>query len=388
MDLTVCPICEKSFSRSYDVSRHMREVHKKEEVGLEPETSKPVLQSKNQQFVFRHPFTAILAGPTCSGKTTLLKNILQRKDHLIKPPPTSIIWYYKRWQPTYQELLDTVPGIEFREGLPETPSYCTHPTVYVLDDLMSDASESQTICNLFIEGSHHLNISVFYLMQNAFYKSKHNRSMQINASYLILFKNPRNNIQPAIIARDMFPTNWRAFLRKYHEATSKPFGYLLIDFKQETPDDQRIITDIIPEYNDHNQHKLPIKESNVQSSDIDGEGVQAIVPWIRLKTGKNMIGKGEDYKTFLNFLTTVSLHQLKSLVSHFNIGQITALREVMRNILSGNVKLTSEQKKLLRPYKNFIIKFAHSSVAKCKLNRYCRAILLALQAAKSTFNQI
>ena len=202
--------------------------------------------------------------------------------------------------------------------------------MYVLDDLMSDASESQTVCNLFIEGSHHLNISVFYLMQNAFYKSKHNRSMQINASYLILFKNPRNNVQPAIIARDMFPTNWKGFLRKYHEATSKPYGYLLIDFKQETPEDQRVVTDIIP--GDHTLDEIPTKQCSEKPPDVDGQGEEAIVPWIRLKRGKNMIGGGEHDKTFLNFLANISLGQLKSLISHFTPGQIMALREVMTNI--------------------------------------------------------
>lgn len=385
MDLTACPICEKSFSRSHDVTRHIREVHKQEGKGTETVLPKPDVPIERKQFVFHHPFTAILAGPSCSGKTTLLKHILQKKDDLIKPPPSTIIWYYKRWQPTYQELLDTVPGLEFREGLPDPPSYRLQPTLYVLDDLMSDASESQTVCNLFIEGSHHLNISVFYLMQNAFYKSKHNRSMQINTSYLILFKNPRNNVQPAIIARDMFPTNWRAFLRKYQEATSKPYGYLLIDFKQETPDGERIVTDIIPGNADHLPQTMPV--SKTQPSDIDGEGAKAIMPWIRLKKSQNMIGRGED-RNFLRLLATFSLRQLKSLVSHFTSGQITALREVMTNILAGNVKLTSEQKKLLRPHKNFIIKFAHSSMARCKLNRYCRAIMLTLQAAKDTFNQI
>ena len=89
-------------------------------MGSETEAPKPILQSGKRQFVFHHPFTAILAGPSCSGKTTLLKNILQRKEQLIDPPPAAIIWYYKRWQPTYQELLDTVPGIEFQGRITQT----------------------------------------------------------------------------------------------------------------------------------------------------------------------------------------------------------------------------------------------------------------------------
>jgi hypothetical protein len=270
-----------SFARNDNLTRHLKSVHREVQ-------DDDAMFSPPAKFTFHHPFTAILAGPSSSGKTTLLKNILQRKDSLIAPPPAAIVWYYKRWQPDYDKLISTIAGIEFIEGMPASPTYCEKPTLLILDDLMADASQSDAVCNLFIEGSHHLNISVFYLMQNAFYKSKHNRSIQINASYLILFKNPRNNIQPAILARDMFPTRWRDFMRKYHEATSKPYGYLLIDFKQETPDNQRVVTDIIPK-----DSVVPIVDSQqrvqerVQPTslppDMTGYGAETIIPWISLK---------------------------------------------------------------------------------------------------------
>ena len=83
--------------------------------------------SEPQHFAFCHPFTAILAGPSGSGKTTLLKKILQKKDTLIFPPPQTIIWYYKRWQPDYEELLETVAGIEFREGVTRTSKLFSVP---------------------------------------------------------------------------------------------------------------------------------------------------------------------------------------------------------------------------------------------------------------------
>ena len=326
------------------------------------------LSPTSEGFVFRHPFTAILAGPSGSGKTTLLTAILQRKDQLIVPPPAAIIWWYKRWQPMYQELLDTVRGIEFREGLPPPPTYSKEPIVYVLDDLMTSASESDTICSLFIEGSHHLNISVFYLMQNAFFKSKHNRSMQINTSYLILFKNPRNNIQPAILARDMFPTNWKSFMKIYQEATSKPYGYLLIDFKQETPDSRRVVTDIIP-----TKKKISVSQPG-GVGDMSGSNP---IPWI-----------SRTYKGILSLLSELPLRQIRALSSYFTPSQVSALRQLFSNILDGSVKLTPEQKKQLAPHKEFIRRFAYTSMKRCNSNKNCKAILLALQAAKSAIEQL
>ena len=248
---------------------------------------------------------------------------------------------------------------------------------------MTDASESQTICNLFIEGSHHLNISVFYLMQNAFYKSKHNRSMQINASYLILFKNPRNNVQPAILARDMFPTRWKAFMDKYEKATSRPYGYVLIDFKQATPDDNRVVTDIF----NINYHKPIVQQQSepvVQSQQKRVQNMigESVIPWV---SSKNL---AKLNKNFLSLLSQLPLHQLKGIMSNITLGQVAALREVIKNVLVGNANLSKEQVNQLRPYKHFLQKFAKTSMKRCELNRHCRAILMTLKAAKSTIEQL
>ena len=49
-------------------------------------------QTKDDTFALKHPFTAILSGPTSSGKTFLLTNILQNVDRLCEPtPPTNCL---------------------------------------------------------------------------------------------------------------------------------------------------------------------------------------------------------------------------------------------------------------------------------------------------------
>lgn len=42
-------------------------------------------------FIFNHPFTCMLAGPSKSGKTTLLKKILTNNQKIINLPPVNII---------------------------------------------------------------------------------------------------------------------------------------------------------------------------------------------------------------------------------------------------------------------------------------------------------
>ena len=69
--------------------------------------------SNKETFAFQYPFTMIVAGPTMSGKSTWIKELLLHNTALISPPPNRIIWIYKRWQPLYGELRMKLPTIEF-----------------------------------------------------------------------------------------------------------------------------------------------------------------------------------------------------------------------------------------------------------------------------------
>src|SRR5258706_1291764 len=51
--------------------------------------------------------------------------------------------------------------------------------------------------------SHHRNVSVLYLTQNLFFKSKHSRTMSLNSHYIIVFKNPRDVTQIKTLAAQM-----------------------------------------------------------------------------------------------------------------------------------------------------------------------------------------
>jgi hypothetical protein len=186
-----------------------------------------------------HPSTLLIAGPSGSGKTSIVSEIISK--NVIKPKPHSIIWYYSEWQPN---LVNQLPrNVEFRQGVPELSEFDgTFPTLIVLDDLMSKTNGH--IAELFTRGSHHRNITVFFLVQNIFHKNPHMRDININTSYVILFKNPRDKAQITNLARQMFPDEKQYLQSAYRQATSKPHGYLFLDFTQSTPDYDRIKTNI------------------------------------------------------------------------------------------------------------------------------------------------
>ena len=205
---------------------------------------------KNHQFteyglMLRHPLTMIVAASTGGGKTWLVKNLLENRQQWISPAPQRIIWIYGQWQPLYVEMQRIIPGIEFVKGIPANigDEQFLNPAIrnlIVIDDLMSEASNNKRICDLFTKGSHHRNLSVICLVQNLYYQGKESRTMSLNSQYLVLFNNPRDQQQVMVLARQMYPGQSEKLLSSYKMATSKPYGYLAIDLKPDTPNDKRL----------------------------------------------------------------------------------------------------------------------------------------------------
>ena len=116
----------------------------------------------------QNPVTVLVAGPTSSGKTFLVRRLLEHRETFVKPPQR-IVWCYGVYQNTYSEMAAQFPNMILHEGLPENledyfdgkDSGCL-----VLDDHMFAGTKSENICKVFTEGAHHLNIASFLLVQN------------------------------------------------------------------------------------------------------------------------------------------------------------------------------------------------------------------------------
>jgi hypothetical protein len=199
------------------------------------------------EYIFIHPFTCLIVGPTQSGKTFILKEILKYRNQLFNSIPERIIFCYAAWQTTYELYRKEVPNIEFKEGIFDIELLNVNKqNLIIFDDLMADCNKSEKIMNLFTVGSHHQNTSVFFLTQNIFSKGKYTRDISLNSNYLIIFKNPRDQLQFQILARQMFPNKTKFLLESFEDATSRPHGYLLFDLKQSTEERNRIQTNILP----------------------------------------------------------------------------------------------------------------------------------------------
>ena len=186
----------------------------------------------------QHPCSILVAGPSQCGKSQLIKRLILRD--CFTPPMENIIWCYSEWQPMYEELQHKV---RFRDSIvsPQEldPNY-NH--LVVIDDFMTSGDDK--IQEFFIKGSHHRNASCIYVVQNLFDKGKNHRTCSLNSHYTVIFKNVRDRGQITHLARQMFPTQIKYFTEAYRDATTNPYGYIMLDCKPQTPDHLRLRTDI------------------------------------------------------------------------------------------------------------------------------------------------
>jgi hypothetical protein len=184
----------------------------------------------------------IVAGPTSCGKTVFTTKLAESGQFDVEF--REIIWCYSE----SGSVQNRIPGVLYNEGLPSSDMFDGEgpPKLLILDDLMHESGES--VAKIFTKKSHHCNISVILINQNLYPKSPHARDMALNSHYLALFKNPRDKAQIMHLARQVSPENVRFFTDAYRQATEVAHGYLFVDFKQNTPENQRYATEIFHEH--------------------------------------------------------------------------------------------------------------------------------------------
>lgn len=189
---------------------------------------------------FVHPFTAIVAGPSSCGKSHFVTSFLNNVSAICNQSFQKIVWCYDEMQPLYN-----LKNVDYNQGIPDLSMFNgKQPQLLIIDDLMRESDGR--IVDIFTKGSHHRNLSVFYITQNLFHQGKGQRDISLNANYIIYFKNPRDKTQIRYLARQVYPENSLFVEEAYKDATKNPHGYLMIDLKQTTDDKHRFKTNILP----------------------------------------------------------------------------------------------------------------------------------------------
>lgn len=177
----------------------------------------------------KHPFAMIVSGPSQSGKTEFTRNLIYNMDKLINYPINNIYWFYSEYQQRYNEkiqgkLVNYINGLDIERFEKIGPN-----SLVIIDDLMEELSVSKKASVIFTRKVHHKNISIIFIVQNIFHQAKQMRNISLNCHYFVLLKNERDKNQIMTLAKQVEPTNARIVVHAYNDATSIPFGHLLVD---------------------------------------------------------------------------------------------------------------------------------------------------------------
>jgi len=182
--------------------------------------------------------TMCVAGPTNSGKTSFVLNLLEHRNKIFKCPMNRVIWCYGIYQPKLNTALQ-------RKG------YLLHSTIVdvsdiqpndivVLDDLINESKNSQDVTAMFTRAAHHKPCFIIFIMQNLFPPGKDARTRSLNTHYYVILKNPRDKSQIEFLARQIIPRHPKTLVSIFETATIKPHSYLFLDLTQECPDNVRL----------------------------------------------------------------------------------------------------------------------------------------------------
>ena len=197
----------------------------------------------------RCSFSMLIAGSSGSGKSVFTKALLSNRDTIMKNAPLKILWCYGVYQPAFNEMKREFRSIDFHQGIPSLEILRQGNFILVIDDLMLESQSSQLISDIFTKYCHHYNITCILIMQNLFPKGKQMRNISLNANYVVLMKNTRDKGQIRHLAAQMHPGNSKFLVSAFEDATRQPFSYLFLDCRNDSEDDLRVRTGILPHEN-------------------------------------------------------------------------------------------------------------------------------------------
>ena len=132
--------------------------------------------------------------------------------------------------------------IKFIVGLDFSQITTNEPSMLIIDDLI--LSNNKSVAEMFILGSHHRNVSLFYITQNLFPNCNLFRTMSNNAHYYVLFHNQRNFRQVHTLARQIYVgEDLKRIFNAYKRASKQQRGFIVLSFPPELPEEFTVVTD-------------------------------------------------------------------------------------------------------------------------------------------------
>ncbi|XP_053372512.1 uncharacterized protein LOC123527408 isoform X1 [Mercenaria mercenaria] len=203
---------------------------------------------------FIAPATLLLVGQSNSGKTSYMRKLVEMGDRMFTIPPSKYIWLYNMYQDLYDEIGNSVPNVQFEQGLPTRADIqqwaeTERHLVLILDDLYHLLINSRDILDLFVLFCHHLTVTVIISCHNIFMNSKYAKTMTTNLHYILLFR-LQNRLQLSTLGTQLFVHSKKSkhFLGVYDDVmATDQYSPLIIDLSPQTKhSDYKLQSNILP----------------------------------------------------------------------------------------------------------------------------------------------
>ena len=109
----------------------------------------------------------------------------------------------------------------------------------IFDDSCEEICKSKAFVDIATAGRHR-GLSTKYIKHNLFHQSKLERDVELQNTHIVLFKSPRDAMQVTTLSTQLGLGS--ELVDWYQDATSVPFGHLLIDLSPRTDDRLRYCT--------------------------------------------------------------------------------------------------------------------------------------------------
>ena len=109
----------------------------------------------------------------------------------------------------------------------------------IFDDSCEEICFSKAFVDIATAGRHR-GLSTIYTKHNIFHQSKLGRDVELQNTHIVLFKSPRDVMQVTTLSTQLGLGS--ELVDRYWDATSVPFGHLLIDLSPRTHDRLRYCT--------------------------------------------------------------------------------------------------------------------------------------------------
>lgn len=204
--------------------------------------------------MFSLPLSAIVSGPSLSGKSTLVCDLIKNSERLFKSrkPFDFVAILYRSMQPLYQDLKATLscPVVLYENSLPE--EFYEHiknasQPILLVDDGITPQNQ-EIVVDFFSRLGHHLGVSIILICQSLFdSKNQALRLCHRNTKLLIVFSCPRDQGSLRTLIYQMIPSKKKAttLLNEMEKIFEQAYAYVCFDFHPLCLANERIKLDIL-----------------------------------------------------------------------------------------------------------------------------------------------